>query len=385
MDMENGNDIAEILYLKLKQHIIAAFTIGGTFFVRFRKFLALPYCYFKFVNWEECTSSRYQVIKDFLYIFFWLKYYPENYSYCRFWEKDRDQWKYYYGSNYDAYQKYKLEKEVQRKEYQIIFSDKEVCQQMCDGTGLKMPRCVGVLDPSEDYRQKFESFFKSGAANQLIVKPARGSSGQGIVFAEYNGDKIHLKKKSHSFDLNSFVIKERCIVQEVVQLDERILMLTSAASFRIVTLLTKSNEILALSGEMLLAVDGGFLSNWSAGGITVGIDLDSGMLMEYGFDKLGLTYKKHPKTGVEFKEFKVPNWKEILTFAKKVQETFPYFKMLGPDIALSKEGPVLYEINATPDLASSEQVVGPYLSVKRIREEFGKYNLLINKYQKHLT
>ena len=60
---------------------------------RILRFIALPYCYFFLVNWKECTASRLQVLKDLLYIFFKLKYYPDNYSPCRFWEKDRKEWK----------------------------------------------------------------------------------------------------------------------------------------------------------------------------------------------------------------------------------------------------------------------------------------------------
>ena len=383
--MDNGNDLAEKMYFKLQNAYYFAVNIAGTLFIRFRKFLALPYCYFKFVNWKECTASRYQVVKDFIYIFFRLKYFPENYGYCRLWEKNREDWKYYYGSNYDAYQKYRLEKEVQKKEYQIIFNDKEVCQQLCSGTGLKMPECIGVLRPSDNLRIHLEDYFSSRLANKMIIKPACGAGGKGIIIASKENSAIKLvDSKKKRIDIDSFIINERYIVQEVVTLDERILELTSAASFRLVTLLTKSNEILVLSGEMLVAVDGGYLSNWSAGGITIGIRLESGMLMDYGFDKSGLKYRKHPVTGIIFNEFQVPNWHTILEFAKKVQATFPYFKMLGPDIGLSKEGPVLYEINATPDLASSEQVVGPYLANERIRKEFARYDLLINKYQKTL-
>jgi len=52
--------------------------------------------------------------------------------------------------------------------------------------------------------------------------------------------------------------------------------------------------------------------------------------------------------------------------------------MLGPDITLTCNGPILYEINATPDLSSTEQSCGPLLKNERILEEFKKYDLLIN-------
>ena len=83
---------------------------------RFLRFLALPYCFSK-VNWKECTKTKTQVAFDFLYIFFRLKYFPDNYSPCRLWEKNRAEWAYYYGSNYDPYQRRQLRKVVQPAAY----------------------------------------------------------------------------------------------------------------------------------------------------------------------------------------------------------------------------------------------------------------------------
>jgi putative polysaccharide biosynthesis protein len=385
VDSSHDFDIAEIIYLKIKQIASYILNILGTLFIRFRKFLALPYCYFKFVDWKVCTASRYQVFKDFLYIFFKLKYYPENYGYCRFWEKERDEWKYYYGSNYDAYQSYKLEKEVQRKEYQILFEDKQVCQQLCDGAGLNMPKCVGVLYPSGDYRSKLASLFRDSDQEQLIIKPVLGQAGQGIFLARKEKDTIRLKTKKNEIGLDDLLLKERCVVQEVIELDERLSIISSAASLRLITFITKSDEIIIFSGELLMSVGDSYLSNWSAGGIQIGVHMETGMLMEIGSDKTGRLYKEHPTSKLIFKEFQIPKWKEILDFAIKVQATFPYYKLLGPDITLSKDGPILYEINATPDLASTEQVVGPLLANKRIRDEFRSYDLFINKYQKRLS
>ena len=119
------------------------------YFRRFIRLLTLPYCYIYLVNWSECNSSRWQVAKDFYFIFFKLKYYPDNYSLCRFWEKDRDEWLYYYGSIYDPYQRLMLRKKVQPKEYDILFDNKEICYQLCNNSDLPLPKQFGVVDRSE--------------------------------------------------------------------------------------------------------------------------------------------------------------------------------------------------------------------------------------------
>ncbi len=116
-------------------------------FRQFLRFLALPDCYFFLVNLQECTASRFQVAMDFTYIFFILRNFPDNYSTCRLYESKRKEWTYYYGSNYNPYQRGKLIRTVQPQEYQIVFEDKEVCQKLCEGHGIKVPRSPGIITP----------------------------------------------------------------------------------------------------------------------------------------------------------------------------------------------------------------------------------------------
>lgn len=374
--MEKSNDIVERLYWTTKSGCSGIAPIVRTAIIRIRKFLALPYCYFRFVDWDECQASRFQVILDFLYIFFKLKYYPENYGYCRLWDKDRDSWKYYYGSNYDAYQSFKLGKEVQRKEYQILFKDKEVCHQMCTGAGLPMPQIYGVLDPNEDYVSRLRDI--SSYHDKLIIKPVIGHGGYGVQLVTNVNGSILIGNSEDRYKLDKLEINERHLIQEFIEHDDRLSILTSSASIRIVTLYTRSGEVIVMNSEVNTAVDNNIISNWSAGGVAISVDIESGRLNETGFDKQGRMYHKHPTSDIKFSEYVIPDWSELVRFAISIQKAFPYYRILGPDITLSPNGPMLYEINATPDLAGSEQSNGPLLANKKVLEEFKRYDLLIN-------
>ena len=67
-----------------------------------------------------------------------------------------------------------------------------------------------------------------------------------------------------------------------------------------------------------------------------------------------------------------------------MQRRLSYNKLLGQDIAISEDGPVIIELNAEYDNVMFEQACGPLLKNKIVREEFAKYDLLINKYQKSI-
>lgn len=69
------------------------------------RFLGLPYCYLYLVDWKQCRRSPVLVAMDQLYIFFVLRYFPDNYSNCRLYELPRREWAFYYGSSYHPFQR----------------------------------------------------------------------------------------------------------------------------------------------------------------------------------------------------------------------------------------------------------------------------------------
>ena len=350
------------------------------------RFLMLPYCYFKLIDWKECTKSRYQVAKDLLYVFFRLKYYPDNYAPCRFWEKDRSIWSYYYGSSYHSYARHKLRKEVQSYEHQVIFNDKSVSEQLCKGMDVQMPTSYGFIDPAGDCRGMVETIFRDTGLNELIIKPILGHAGRGIILAVNRADGIVIKTKRSECNLAEYEFKDKSIIQEIVTQNSAIAEISNASlnTIRLISLLTRSQEVIILSASMRFGVGNAFVDNWSAGGIAVGVDYSNGTLMETAYDKHGGQYYEHPDSKVVFNNYKIPCWDDVIKIAHKVQEACPFYKLIGVDVAISKNGPVLIEINANPDIVFQEQTAGPLLQDKRILSEFAKYDLLVNDYQKSL-
>ena len=350
------------------------------------RFLALPYCYVKLVNWQECTLPKSQVLKDLLYIFFKLKYFPDNYSPCRLWEKDKTEWYFYYGSSYHPYQRSKLRKEVQRFEYIYLFDNKEISELICRGIGVKLPKYYGAIWPEMNYRKKIEETVYKNERKKIIIKPIMGQEGKDISLAYVEDGQVKVKLQEYDINLSDFHLKERSIMQEVVVQDSRVAKISSSSvnTIRAVTLYTKSNEAIVISSIMRFGVGKAYIDNWSAGGVAVGVDHEKGELMKTAYDKKGKQYVKHPTTGVTFEGFRIPHWGKVLKLAKDVQEACSFFKMLGLDIGISLEGPILIEVNPNPDIILQEQAASPLLKHKGIYEEFEKYDLFVNKFQRNL-
>lgn len=354
---------------------------------RFIRFLALPYCFIALINWKECNISKKQVVKDLLYIFFSLKYFPDNYGPCRLWEKDRKEWVYYYGSTYNSYPRKQLRHEVQPYDYMILFNDKFVCEQLCKSIDILIPESYGIIDSKRNYRLHLRNIFDKINTNEIIIKPLQGHAGRGIHIVKRRDHKILVQTGAHEQDLDSFVMEGQFIAQAMVLQHNTISAISSASvnTIRVVTLFTRSGDVIVVSSSMRFSVGGSYVDNWSSGGIAVGIDHSTGMLKKTAYDKNGNAYTHHPVSGVEFLDFSIPQWDSIIETAVKIQKSFPYYKLLGMDIALSQEGPVLIEINANSDIIFQEQTSGPLLKDSRVLKAFDEYNLLINSYQKKLV
>lgn len=348
------------------------------------RFFALPYCYFNLVNWEECQRNRLRVIFDLLYIFFVLKYYPYNYSLCRLWEKDRVEWAYYYSSIYEPYQRYKLRKEVHKKEYEIIFEDKYVCYQICNGMDIPQPKLFAYVRPGSGSEKAIDRLIEN-SNTPLIVKPTRGKGGKDIVIIKKSGERWLAIKSGEVTDLKDWKLTQESIVQEYVTQHQALTEVSpSINTVRIVTMLTVSNEVIILGAFMRFGVADKYIDNTSIGGLAVKIDPDTAVLSRTALDFSSRTYDEHPVSGQKFEGFVIPHFHKVVALAKKVQSNFPYHRMMGLDIAIREDGPMLIEINAAHDNIGLEQQCGPLLANRTIYEEFKRYELLINKKQKQL-
>lgn len=351
---------------------------------RLLRFIALPYCYYSDINWNICTQDKTQVIKDFLYIYFRLKYYPDNYFLCKFWLMSRKEWKYYYGSVYDALQRKKLRKEVFPLVYRIIYDDKMVSHQLCYANKLQVPAIFSVIDDG-NYKEQIKQLTLNNPDKKYIVKPIAGRGGNGIHLLYIEDDQVVIQDKFRRKTIEQFILSGQAIVQEYVQQHPALDRIScSVNTIRIVTMLTRDKTVLILGAFMRFGVGNAFLDNTSQGGIKVGVQIETGEFKGLAYDKKGIEYTEHPTSRFRFEGFKIPFWKEVIALAEDAQRTLSYNKLLGQDIAVTEEGPVLIELNAEYDNAGLEQVCGPILKNPDVLKAFNEYNLLVNKYQREL-
>ncbi|EAW30011.1 putative hexapeptide transferase family protein [marine gamma proteobacterium HTCC2143] len=266
----------------------------------------------------------------------------------------------------------------------MLFDDKYICEQLCKSIDVRLPESYGIIDGDDDYRFDLRKIFDNADVQKVIIKPIRGHAGRDIYIVKRKGSKLLVQSDACEYDLQKFFLKGQFIVQAVIEQDKAISDISSSSinTIRVVTMLSKSGDVIVVSSSMRFGIGASYVDNWSAGGIAVGIDHQTGTLGKIAYDKHGKEYSHHPVSGIELAGYSIPKWELVLESAKTVQNAFPYYKLLGMDIALSDDGPVLIEVNANSDIVFQEQTSGPLLKNRRVAEAFDEYNLLVNSLQR---
>jgi hypothetical protein len=318
------------------------------------------------------------VALDFLFIFFRLKSFPDFYSPYRLWEKPRNDWFHYYGSTYDALQRHRLEHSVQRPEYRILFDDKEVCHYLCIQAGLPVPRLLGIARSASQIVE-IASKALHEAPQGAILKPALGRAGRGVGLLTIKEGRTVVEINGKQCSLREVLWDGKIIFQEIIGQHSLMAYIFpfSLNTIRISTFFTAEGEVVFLGASARFGTKSLIVDNWSAGGVAVGVDIKSGELMRHGFDKTGTKYLQHPTSGKAFYGFQLPFWKEVISLAERTQRAFPYYRLIGVDVAVTHSGPVVIEINSQPDLVFQEQTSGAILKNPRIRRAFSRENLLV--------
>ena len=207
----------------------------------------------------------------------------------------------------------------------------------------------------------------------IFVKEAQiTAGGTGVTYIP--GDKISLNLIRQAADK---IATDLVVQSELRQhADMAALNDSSVNSLRIYSLLGKDGVAKIYSSVVRMGVNGSKLDNYSAGGLTCGIQ-ENGKLRKYGYNKNGDKIEAHPSSGQKFEDYRIPSYEEAIGLIKKAHPMVPHFRSIAWDIAIDENGtPVLIEANFCRGGIDSLQVNnGPLYGkdTKKVLDEvFGK-------------
>ena len=248
---------------------------------------------------------------------------------------------------------------IQRKGIFYIF---------CKNLGLPIPKLYAVIfknhasisyiNSSLIKIEDLPGFIKDELPTEFVIKPNMGSLGRGVnTYAKTNkgivDDSGNLKTEQEIIkDIfnNRKIRTDSFIVQERLKNHPEFLKLypsDNLHNIRLMTLIKSSGKCNIFHGHLQIATDHHAASQ--QGNLRIKISLNDGSL-DYGVlkdnDKGGFEkVTRHPVTGQEFKDFKIPFWKEVLAFADEAAMKLLPLRTLGWDIAITEKGVVCIETN----------------------------------------
>lgn len=163
-------------------------------------------------------------------------------------------------------------------------------------------------------------------------------------------DMTNVKTSAKNFFLD-MISKGPHILEEKVEQSNIMAALneSSVNTVRCITLNTKKGIIVPYC-FLKVGHAGSFVDNAGAGGIVVGIDTETGKLDTDGYDELNVRYSMHPDTKVVFKQFLLPNWKQMIEICKEMSAQIEKVKFIGWDMAHTDRGWVVIEGNGMSQL-----------------------------------
>lgn len=177
----------------------------------------------------------------------------------------------------------------------------------------------------------------------FIIKPTiESGGGKNVKIFNPKKNKISLNEIENYYNSN-FLVQERIAQNNFFAKFNR----SSLNSLRVLTYRSVINEsIKVLSIVFRIGRKGMHVDNQAAGGISVGVDINSGQLKEYAVSKYGKKFKKHPDSNIIFHGKYIPNFNSIIKSVKKVALQIPSQRLLSFDATIDlNENVKIIEIN----------------------------------------
>jgi hypothetical protein len=215
------------------------------------------------------------------------------------------------------------------------------------------------INTFEEYKQFInELILQVSDSGTVFMKCTRGSYGGKNIFMLKKDDIKNDEKIRNLFELSQNIdfIYEEKLIQHA---DMNKINPNSINTLRIDTFWPKDGLPEIISTNMRMGLGNSYVDNISSGGCGIGIDKNTGQLFEKASTSISVAggdyYIQHPLTGLVFKGYTIPCFEEAKQLVLNAAKCLPFFRLIGWDVAITKDGPVLIEGNTDYDITSADK------------------------------
>lgn len=255
-------------------------------------------------------------------------------------------------------------------DYGILCEHKGYTNAILKGFRIPQPNTILRYDNRQFFNElnisineeETNRILEQSTAKKLFVKPTFGLGGQGILIYHKNSMGNFVDGQDNPVTaryLYEIAQNKSYVLQEGLEQHDEIsgIYPHSVNTFRIVTMYYDGKPWI-LYTLLRMGKAGKQVDNSSAGGLYIKVETEKGQLHDFAYTHNRIKFEAHPDTGFVFKNAKIDNWPVIKAFVLKEIEKFREIKYLGWDVALSKDGPVVIELNNGPDVEILQDFYG---------------------------
>lgn len=215
--------------------------------------------------------------------------------------------------------------------------------------------------PYEQGKEEFEKFVKKHP--RFFAKPVGGTGGYdaGIMELKDNFDELYNK-----------IVEGKYICEEIVKQHKDLAAFNSDTlnTCRLYTLLKTDGKAYVTMANSRYGRKGNEVDNFHSGGVSAGIDVETGKVVTDAINRAHMKCVKHPDSGLKFKGSQIPLWEEAVKAVTEMAETIPEVRHIGWDVAFTSDNKIeLIEGNAWPNFDITQAV-----------DQKGK----MHRYEKHI-
>lgn len=203
----------------------------------------------------------------------------------------------------------------------------------------------GFIAPVKDNEEKVLEWLKT--RDVIIAKPENLCSGKGILKIDVN----EYRKEGKEKELYNYLVENNItLLEEVIkQCDEmNAIYPKSVNTIRVVTIIDPDGNPQIMACAMRIGANNSYVDNFNNGGLVIRVDPETGMTGKVAVNIKDEEFTKHPDTGAQIANIKVPKWEEVINTCKEAALVVPEVRYVGWDVAITPEGITLIEGNQIP-------------------------------------